>query len=160
MILSILAGALSLGLPTISLGLAVAAVVAFFALPTIGRYVAYGLIVGAVGLGIYSAGYNEARSLDKTVQLQGQLNAVQAQLAEAQRQAQATKQIADAASAAEVAARAQADENLLKVEKYEAQIAKLKNPVCALSDDDVSSLRSIGAPRAHGGAPHSARRPE
>ena len=64
---------------------------------------------------------------------------------ELQRQADATRQIAEAATERARADAEKASSLQEKVDEYKAALDANKNPVCSLSDDDVRRLRDITA---------------
>lgn len=140
------------------------AIGAFVYLPVVGRPLAAVLLAVSAGLGAYDLGYAARGRLDQSA-------ALAAQLAEQQRQAEASRQIAQDAATREVEADKKTAELNERISDYERQLAARPAPPslsiaaaancpkldyaacgCALSDDDVRGLRSIGA----AGAPDAA----
>jgi hypothetical protein len=139
--------ALELGIPAIGAGAATLGALAFFRVPVIGKYIAIGMGALAAGAFVYGAGFNERGKLDHSADLAAQVVQMKANAAEAQRQADAAKTIAVAASARQQSAEDEAAKTQEKVEAYAAALAKRKTPPCALSPADAASLRDISGAR-------------
>jgi hypothetical protein len=121
-------------MPIIGVVLVVAAAAAFVYVPIFGRWIAAALLVVAAGLFAFDEGYRVRGSMDQSA-------ALKADIVELQRQADASKAVAENAAAAERAAEATAAANQQKVDVYVNNLAK--NPGCSLSDDDVQRLLDI-----------------
>ena len=74
------------------------AVVAWFRLPILGKYIGAGLLAMAAGLIAYDMGFRARGGLDQSATLRAQIAARDAVIAEKDRQAHAAHKIAEAAS--------------------------------------------------------------
>lgn len=120
-----------------------AAIAAFVYLP--GRL---GMVAAAVacaigaGLVAYDMGFRARGELDQSAALRAEIAARDAVIAEKDRQAQAARTIAEAASARADAAEKANAERQEEVDRYAEELAKRPaDNRCALSDDDVRWLR-------------------
>lgn len=131
-------------LPGIGVLLVVAAAAAFVYIPLVGRWLAAALLVLAAGVFAFDAGYTTRGSMDQSALLKQDIAQLQANNAELQREADASKVIADNASTAQKAAEAANAVNQVKVNAYVAQLKS--NPPCGFSPDDVQRLLDIISP--------------
>jgi hypothetical protein len=158
------------------LGLVAAIVGGFLSyiyIPVVGKPLAVCCFSLAAGIGAYQLGYNARANLDISIQLQKELAATQAQLAQATADLKTNQDIAAASAAREQVATKTAFELQSKVTDYEKQLAddaeaagqppraavvtvihdgkSVTCPVvhqvnhCLLTDRDVTSLRGIDA---------------
>lgn len=104
-----------------------------------------------LAVAIFGAGYTEALKHDHAAELR-------AQVAEAQREAAASKRVAANAAAREAASNRALQAAKKKVTSYVNEHSQDPSD-CRLTDADVRSLRSIGAPTSEPAAPSRAVRP-
>jgi len=155
--ISLLAPLLSVGLPTLGIGLGVAAVFALVYVPAIGRALALSLAILSAATFVYDAGFKERAAIAQSEALATQ---AKANMAEVMRREQAAEAVAKDSAALENAAEAEAKANQEKVTEYEAELAKRPVvPGCDLTDDDVVGLRGIGSGAITVNPPQPPKRP-
>jgi hypothetical protein len=121
-------------LPIIGVVLVVAAAAAFIYVPVFGRWIAAILLIVAAGVFAFDEGYRVRGGMDRSETLK-------ANIIELQRQAEASKTVAESAAAAERKAEDAAAESQREVNDYVSQLAK--SPGCGLSDADIERLQHI-----------------
>ena len=133
------------GAPFIAVALIVLAILAYFYVPAIGKGLAIALVAVSAGLFAYGAGFKDRGELDKSAQLQAQIEVLKSNVAEMQRQAHASAEIAEESGAAEVLAVNNAEANQQKVAQYETDLAKRPATCRNFADVDVGGLLRIGS---------------
>lgn len=147
--------------------LIIAGVLAYIYIPVIGKFVAIAFFCGAAAYGSYELGYADRGKLDRSAQLEANNKQLEANLAEAHRQAWSAKTIAEESSKREVEATKQASDANERVQEYEKELANAAGvpttePIpeihkagscqqarviisaCGLSSNDLKRLRGIG----------------
>ena len=134
------------------------AVIVWFRIPILGKYIGAGLLALAAGFVAYDMGFRARGELDQSAALRAEIAAKDAVIAEKDRQAQAARSIAEAASERADAAQKQSADLQSEIDAYADELAKRPaDSRCVLDDRDVRGLQSIGRPAAH--PPEPPRRP-
>lgn len=134
------------------------AVVAWFRLPILGKYIGAGLLAMAAGIIAYDMGFRARGELDQSAALRAEIAARDAVIAEKDRQAQAAHKIAEAASDRASASEALSANLQSEIDAYADELAKRPaDSRCSLDQRDVDGLSAIGKPAAR--PPKPSRRP-
>lgn len=146
--------------PIVIPALIIAGVASYIMIRVFGVYIAIVLFCIASAYGAYEFGYADRGKLDKSGQLQGQLELANADLAIAKKSALSMQKITSDANAREALATSASNDLQTKVDAYEKTIAEqasvppdtsagkcapVRQNACALSAADVRSLRAIAA---------------
>lgn len=111
-----------------------------FLTSSIGKYVLIGIVAAGLAAGIRQSGYNSAMRKCEAAALRQQLVNKETDLA-------AANETAAAAARAMAESDAIAKENQQRANDYEAELKARPNGACALTDDDLRSLRGTAKPR-------------
>lgn len=128
---------------------------AWFQIPVAGKYLGAAALVLAGILTGHEAGYQRALVGAEARELKATIAAKEARIAELDRQAKASAEIAERATVREINNVANASKLQEQINAYEAEIAS--RDACLLSDDDVRRMRDFSGPGSV--APEPPRRP-